>query len=301
MSRLSKGGKSVLLTEDVMKNFSRFVLSMLGLAVLTALPAPALAQDPPKRAITQIAGDLYRFQNNFHFSVFLVTPEGVIATDPINAEAAKWLKAEIKTRFNKPIKYVIYSHDHGDHVSGGEVFADDGAIVVAHQQAKADILANAVPTAVPAITFTDNLTLTLGGKSVELSFLGKSHSDNMIVARFPDERALFTVDFVSVKRLPFRTLRDGFMPDLITAIDKVGEMDFDILAPGHGALGTKPDAADHGQYVKDLKAEVEAAIAAGKSVDEMKASIKMEKYADWGQHKAWLAENIEGMHGLLTK
>ena len=284
-----------------MKNCARFLLLILGLAVLAVLPAPAEAQDPPKRAITQIAGDLYRFQNNFHFSVFLVTPDGVIATDPINAEAAMWLKDEIKARFNQPIKYVVYSHDHADHVSGGEVFADDGAIVVAHEQAKADIIANSVPTALPAITFTDNLTLSLGGKTVELKFLGKSHSDNMIVAHFPDERTLFTVDFISVKRLPFRTFRDGFMPDLIAAIDKAGEMDFDILAPGHGALGTKQDAADHGQYVKDLKAEVEAGIAAGKSLEEMKVSIKMEKYADWGQYKEWLAENVEGMHRMLTQ
>jgi glyoxylase-like metal-dependent hydrolase (beta-lactamase superfamily II) len=284
-----------------MKNCSRFLLLMLAMAVLAVLPGRAQAQDPPKRAITQIAGDLYRFQNNFHFSVFLVTPEGVIATDPINAAAAKWLKDEIRTRFNQPVKYVVYSHDHADHVSGGEVFADDGAIVVSHEQAKADIIANAVPTAIPDITFTDNLTLTLGGKSVELSFLGKSHSDNMIVARFPDERALFTVDFISVKRLPFRTFRDGFMPDLVTAIDKVGEIDFDILAPGHGALGGKQDAADHGQYVKDLKAEVEAAAAAGKSLEEMQASIKMEKYADWGQYKEWRAENVEGMHRMLTQ
>ena len=283
-----------------MKNCSRFLLLMLAMAVLAVLPGRAEAQDPPKRAITQIAGDLYRFQNNFHFSVFLVTPEGVIATDPINAEAAKWLRDEIRTRFNQSIKYVVYSHDHGDHVSGGEVFAEDGAIVVAHEVAKADIIANSVPTAVPAITFTDNLTLTLGGKSVELKFLGKSHSDNMIVAHFPAERALFTVDFISAKRLPFRTFRDGFMPDLITAIDKVGEMDFDILAPGHGALGTKQDAADHGQYVKDLKAEVEAAVAAGKSLEEMQASINMEKYADWGQYKEWRAEDVEGMHGFVT-
>jgi glyoxylase-like metal-dependent hydrolase (beta-lactamase superfamily II) len=284
-----------------MKNCSRFLLLMLAMAVLAVLPGRAQAQDPPKRAITQIAGDLYRFQNNFHFSVFLVTPEGVIATDPINAAAAKWLKDEIRTRFNQPVKYVIYSHDHGDHVSGGEVFADDGAIVVAHEVAKADIIANSVPTAIPDITFTDNLTLTLGGKSVELSFLGKSHSDNMIVARFPDERALFTVDFISVKRLPFRSFRDGFIPDLVAAIDKVVEIDFDILAPGHGALGGKQDAADHGQYVKDLKAEVEAGIAAGKSLEEMQASITMDKYADWGQYKEWRAENIEGMHRMLTQ
>ncbi len=284
-----------------MKSFSRFLLLLLGLAGLAALSAPALAQDPPKRAITQISGDLYRFQNNFHFSVFLVTPEGVIATDPINADAAKWLKDEIKTRFNQPVKYVVYSHDHADHVSGGEVFADDGAIVVAHEQAKADIIANSVPTAVPEVTFTDSHTLTLGGKTAELSFLGKSHSDNMIVMRFPDERTLFTVDFVSVKRLPFRTFRDGFMPDLINAIDKIGEMDFDILAPGHGALGGKADAADHGQYVKDLKAAVEAGIAAGKSLEEMQASITMDKYADWGQYKEWRAENVEGMHRMLTQ
>ena len=64
------------------------------LALGAALAAPAAAQDV-KREITQISGDLYRFQNNFHYSVFLVTGEGIIATDPINAEAAGWLKAEL--------------------------------------------------------------------------------------------------------------------------------------------------------------------------------------------------------------
>ena len=70
------------------------------------------------RSIKKIAGDLYRFQNNFHYSVFLVTSEGIIVTDPINADAAKWLKAEIKKRFDKPIRYLILSHDHSDHSAG---------------------------------------------------------------------------------------------------------------------------------------------------------------------------------------
>ena len=73
----------------------------LSVVVISAfLAGPALSEEAPKRVITKIAGDLYRFQNNFHYSVFLVTPEGVIATDPINAEAATWLKAEIKKRFD---------------------------------------------------------------------------------------------------------------------------------------------------------------------------------------------------------
>ncbi len=289
-------------------SFSR-VLSGLQLTVLTLglgsiaiLPDKSAAQtNPPTREITKIAGDLYRFQNNFHFSVFLVTPDGVIATDPINAEAATWLKDEIKTRFNQPIRYVVYSHDHGDHISGGEVFADAGATVVAHAQAAIDIATNNVPTAAPEVTFTDSLTLTLGGKTVNLKFLGKSHSDNMIIAHFPAERTVFAVDFISAKRLPFQTLPDYFIPDAINAIDAVAAMDFDILAPGHGPMGTPQDAADHGQYVKDLKKAVQEAIDAGQSLEQMQASIMMDAYKDWGQHEQYRGKNVEGMHRILTQ
>ena len=97
------------------------------LAAVVLVPGTLHAQ--AKRAITHIAGDLYRFQNNFHFSVFLVTPEGVIATDPINAEAATWLESEIDKRFARPIKYLVLSHDHADHSSGGEVFADTASAI----------------------------------------------------------------------------------------------------------------------------------------------------------------------------
>ncbi len=254
----------------------------------------ATAQDA-KRSITKIAGDLYRFQNNFHYSVFLVTPEGVIATDPINAKAAAWLEAEIAKRFGQEIKYVIYSHDHADHIAGGEVFADT-AVVVAHDNAKATIIGEKRPTAVPDITFSDTMTLTLGGKTVELTYVGRSHSNNMIVMRFPEARALFTVDFITVKRLPYRDLSDAYFPDWIKAIRKVEAMDFDILVPGHGAVGVKADAADHRAYLEDLYNGVLAGARAGRSVDQMKAEITLEAYAAWGQHEAWRPLNIEGMY-----
>ena len=120
-----------------------------AMMIMALLSWEAAAQQP-KRAITRIAGDLYRFQNNFHYSVFLVTRDGVIATDPINAEAAAWLKAEIAERFGQEVKYLIYSHDHVDHIAGGEVFADT-AVVVAHDNAKAAILGEKRPTAVPDV------------------------------------------------------------------------------------------------------------------------------------------------------
>ncbi|MBM3492592.1 MAG: hypothetical protein FJX68_19550 [Alphaproteobacteria bacterium] len=91
------------------------LLSMVPMAK----PAQAQTAQQPVREITEIASEVYRFRNNFHYSVFAVTPEGVIATDPIDADAAKWLKDEIAKGFGKPIKYLIYSHDHRDHISGG--------------------------------------------------------------------------------------------------------------------------------------------------------------------------------------
>ncbi len=274
-------------------------LAAMAAVLMLCLAAVSSQAQEVKREITKIAGDLYRFQNKFHYSVFLVTPEGVIVTDPIDAEAAEWLKAEIASRFNRPIKYLVYSHDHRDHIAGGEVFADT-ATVIAHENAKATIIGEQRPTAVPDVTFSDRMTIELGGKTVHLLYLGPNHSDNMIVMHFPEERALFTVDFISVKRLPYMNLSDSYFPDWIQAIRQVEALDFDILVPGHGPLGTKADAADHGDYLQALYDAVLAAARAGQSLEQMKASIKLEKYQDWGRYAEWLPLNIEGVYQRVS-
>src|SRR5215510_6870221 len=164
-------------------------LGVLGIALLAgAVPwaQSQQSQQPPVREISKIAGEVYRFRNAGHYSVFAVTPAGVIATDPINADAARWLKAEIAQRFKQPIRYVVYSHDHADHISGGEVFADT-ATVVAHDNAKAAIVGERRPTAIPQVTFSDRMTIELGGTVLELVYVGRNHSDNSLVMRFPRE------------------------------------------------------------------------------------------------------------------
>jgi glyoxylase-like metal-dependent hydrolase (beta-lactamase superfamily II) len=271
----------------------RLILATV-LGALFVAATPLAAQDA-KRAITKIAGDLYRFQNNFHYSVFLVTPDGIIATDPINPEAAKWLKAELKARFGVPVKYLIYSHDHRDHIAGGEVFASE-ATVIAHEKARAAIIGEQRPTAIPDVTFTDRMTLNLGGKSVELIYLGLSHSDNMIVMHFPQERAVFTVDFVSVKKLPYKNLSDAYLPEWIDAVRKVEAMDFDILVPGHGPMGTKADATEHRQYLQALYDAVLDGARKGQSLDDMKKSITLEEYRHMAMYDKWRELNIEGVY-----
>lgn len=274
-------------------------ISLLAALALTSMAGAAAAQTEVKRSITKIAGDLYRFQNRFHYSVFLVTSEGIIATDPINADAAKWLKKELQARFSKPVRYLIYSHDHRDHIAGGEVFADT-AIVVAHDVAKQDIIDEKRPTAIPQITFNNRMTIELGGKRVELNYVGRSHSDNMIVMRFPDERVLFAVDFIPIKTLAWKNLTDAFMPDWIEAIKMVEAMDFDVLAPGHGPLGTRADATAFRVYLETLRREVVIAHRAGKSLAEMQSTITLPAYKDWGNYDKQLKLNIEGMYNQVN-
>ncbi len=89
----------------------------------------AAAQQPPTRGIVNVTGQLYRAQNNNHYTVFLVTPDGIIMSDPINREFARWLKAEYASRFKVPVRYVLYTHRDWDHASGGVVFADTAEFV----------------------------------------------------------------------------------------------------------------------------------------------------------------------------
>jgi glyoxylase-like metal-dependent hydrolase (beta-lactamase superfamily II) len=102
---------------------------VLALCSSLGVVSTAAAQQAPPRGIVNITGQLYRAQNNNHYTVFLVTPEGIIMSDPINRDFARWLKGEMTTRFKVPVRYVLYTHKDWDHASGGVVFADTAQFV----------------------------------------------------------------------------------------------------------------------------------------------------------------------------
>ena len=316
-----------------------------------AAPAPAEAEGPT-RSIVNITGDLYRAQNNNHHTVFLVTDEGIIMSDPINRDFATWLRGEMEARFDQPVRYVLYSHSDWDHASGGEVFADT-ATFVGHEnmlEALAEpgdmaLPANAAeldangngeiePTEatgnmannfalfdanedgmlsggeiargpvgdvyVPTETYSDRRTVELGEKSVEMIHPGPAHSANMSVVHFPEESAVFVVDFISLGRLPFQTLNGYDHAVWMGEMRDVEALGAEFVLPSHGVAGTTADVVEHRQYFEELHDAVAEGIAAGSSLEELQASITMDAYSEWLNFSHRPA-NVEGMYNFLTQ
>jgi glyoxylase-like metal-dependent hydrolase (beta-lactamase superfamily II) len=325
----------------------------IGIFLIIGNAAFSLAQDQGVREITQVTGNLYRARAGNAFTVFVVTPEGIILSDPISTDYAKWLKSEFAQRFSLPVKYVLYTHHHWDHASGGAVFADtaefvghktmpgilamppadtplsanaaqqdsDGDGQVAESEAQGDLkarfrlydangdgklsgaeikrgpLSEVYP---PQTLYSDRKTVSLGGKTVEMLYVG-TEAEDMSLLRFPEEKAIFLVDFISLKRAPYRTLPGIDLDDLFSKIRMVESLDFDIAIGGHGSIGNKSDVTAFGRYLEELRAAVAEGIAAGKTLAELQKSITMDKYREWENYEAWRAENVEGMYMRLAK
>ncbi len=148
--------------------------------------------------IEKIADGVYGFRYSVYRDVFMVTDDGVIATDPINVKAAVILHDEIRKITNKPVRVVAYSHSHWDHIGGGKVFKDEGATFVAQEQCAANLRENPSPNVVmPDVTFKDNYKISLGGKSLELFYFGPSHDNCLVVMQLEPAHMLFVVDIAN--------------------------------------------------------------------------------------------------------
>src|SRR5579885_1546300 len=131
-------------------------LFVTGLLLLAATDSQA-QQARPTDEITKLADGVYVYRHQFHQSIFITTRDGVIVTDPISPDAAAWLKAEIAKLTDQPVRFVIYSHDHADHIAGGTVFVDT-AQFVSHWRAREAIRKGSrVETPLPTLTFTDRM------------------------------------------------------------------------------------------------------------------------------------------------
>ena len=165
---------------------------ILGIVLVTIFfSGAALAETLPSHT-ARIGEGVYSFGNpaNAYFSMFVVTNEGVIAIESVNTNHAKEFVAAIKAVTDQPIRYLLHSHNHWDHASGGQVFHDAGATVMAHEEAYRWMKANPGPDMmVPDESWAgDRKDITLGGTVVELHYLGMNHGLGMTVFLLPKEK-----------------------------------------------------------------------------------------------------------------
>ena len=275
-----------------------------GAEAQTPSPVQTPTQSPGPGAAIQtkkIADNVYLFRYVGHQSIFIVTPDGVIATDPIayqRPQAAMAYLAEIRKVTQAPIRYVVYSHHHYDHIAGGKPFKDAGATFIAHRSAKLRLEQLKEPSVViPDEVVDGSRVIDLGGTRLELHYVGRNHSDNSLVMLLPKEKILFTVDFIPIETVNFRNMPDGYLPDWFDSLDRVLELDWDRMVPGHpyagGRFGTKDDVRNLKQYMTELSDAVRKAAGEGKCADAAMKEIKLPKYEKWGNYEPYLPGNIE--------
>ena len=251
--------------------------------------------------VTEVAPGLYfQYHHAESNNAFLVTDDGVVVIDARqHPRRAEELLATIRKYTSKPIKYLINTHAHGDHYFGNSVFKREGATIISHvdtagmmkqhyplemkrrmgyfKQQKYDPAE--VKLVSPDLTFDSKMTITLGGRTIELLYLGPGQNPGDTMVFFPKERVMFTGG-------PFSTnswANPSFTPSMsnwVVMLRKIAAMDVDKYLGGHGDIGNKQDVLHEAQLISDFDAGMREAVGKGMTKDEIIKNVRFEKYKD---------------------
>jgi glyoxylase-like metal-dependent hydrolase (beta-lactamase superfamily II) len=217
--------------------------------------------------VGRIKGNLYWVTDSFYQSMFLTTREGVVVVDAPPTIGHNLLRAiaEVTKANGQPstVTHLVYSHFHADHIGAAGIFGKDVERVAHRETARLLTEAGDPNRPVPTITFDDHYTLRVGGEKLQLDYHGPNHSPDNIFIYAPNQETLMVVDILFNGWTPFEGL--GFsqdIPNWVRMHDVALRYPWQTLVGGHlGRLGTRADATLQRDYVTDLKAGAEAAVA----------------------------------------
>jgi len=252
-------------------------------------------------AVTEVApGLFFQYHHQESNNAWLVTDEGVLVIDARqHPRRAEELLAAIRKTTDKPIKWVVNTHAHGDHYFGNAVFKREGATFIAHRDTAGMMKSHLgiemkrrqgyfrqtrfdpseVQLILPDITFDTGATITLGGRTVELLYMGPGQNPGDTLVRFPKERVIFTGGPFSKNSWPNPSFTPS-MSNWIEMLRKIAAMDVDTYLGGHGDIGNKQDVLDEAQMLSDFDAGMRDAVNKGMSREEIYKSARFEKYKD---------------------
>jgi glyoxylase-like metal-dependent hydrolase (beta-lactamase superfamily II) len=282
---------------------SIFIIGLLFTSIATASNFPLTEPMGGKtfgHSVKNIGNGVYVFRWWVYRNIFIVTDEGVIVTDPMNPKVANLLRSEIKKVTDKPVKYVVYSHNHHDHISGGNIFKEEGAKFIGHKNILKELGDHPIElTPLPDITFEDNYNLKLGNRTLELNYFGANHGESLVTMRLAKEKILFVVDIVTPRRVAFRNMPDFWPDEWVRSLKEIEKLDFDYVITGHGpqnqpAIDSASVVKEQRVYLQDLMIAVKKAMDSGTHNPEvLKKTVKLPKYEHWQYYKEWLPMNIE--------
>jgi glyoxylase-like metal-dependent hydrolase (beta-lactamase superfamily II) len=248
----------------------------------------------PPYQTTTVAPGLYSFGAGMAFNAFMVTDDGVIVMDSFDKDFAKASLDAIRKVTDKPIRYLVYSHNHYDHISGGEVFKAAGATILCHEAAANWLKSHPSPdVAMPDKTWSGSRSeLKLGKSQINLLYFGANHGEGMTVFQFPREKTIYTVDLVVPKRVAFAYMPDFSPKEWERTLAEMDKLDFEHVMFAHNApVGPRSSVADQLRFLEDLRAEILAELKKGTPFMQIPNTVKLPQYEAWDGYKDWLPMN----------
>lgn len=259
------------------------------LVVVWTLSLPLAAAEPPELTIeaTPLGEGVFMLSSGAGGNLALVVAEGgALLVDSEYEQLYPKVRTAIDGLTPSPIRWLVNTHWHFDHVGGNQRLAEAGALIIAHANARRhmtsdthiDIIDRDVPAspdaALPVLTLTGAATVHVGGATVELiPFAG--HTDGDLVVRLAAANVIHVGDLFFNCGYPFIDVANGGdVDDVITSLEAVlGWCDGDTrIIPGHGPLATRDELAAYVEMLRDFRAIVAAGIAAGKDLETIQAS-----------------------------
>lgn len=298
--------------------FSPEKITVLALLLLLGAPPALPAQDQNRvMGLQQIKPGFYVYlhgddrpgvSSTFNSGI-IVTDDGVLVMDALGSEAiARKVRESIARITAKPIRFLVVSTPHRPFTGGIAAYADTDKI--AHENTREDFAAllKASPdegykTKLPQQTFSERLTLFMGGKEIRILHLGRAHARGDTIVYVPADRIVFMGETFYYNEFPY--ISNGYSEEWMQVLVKAEKLEADIFIPGHGYLPrdlteTRTGLRDHWQILKDVRDAVKRQIDRGASEDEALAAIDLPQFAKFKGYQRALEIAVRRIYRELT-
>ncbi|KAA3499191.1 MBL fold metallo-hydrolase [Agrobacterium tumefaciens] len=285
----------------------RGLLALTGIialvAVVTQTSTPVRAAEGLESGWQQLSPNVHLFTEDGSNTVVVVGRGEALVMDTYTEAQAANLKKQIKEKFDVPVRYVVFSHAHADHLRGTAVFGDQATYIAQQRQKeRLDFLIPFEPSIhQPTRFFDKSLTLEVGGVSVILEDYGFNHGTGVTVMRLPEAKAVVIPDIVYPKRLLWYGLNDYSPRGILATLKSINATEYEIVVPTHGPTFGRAEVTEYIGYMTDLIDQVSAVISKNlddKGPDETLAialkDVDLTRYENWGNYKEWRDGNVEG-------